>query len=44
MMANSRQNNISELRLKRISDLLNQNDRTDHQEKELKYVEYKENI
>ncbi|CAF0761282.1 unnamed protein product [Adineta steineri] len=34
-MINSRQNNISESRLKRISDLLNRNERTDHEEKEL---------
>ncbi|CAF2382178.1 unnamed protein product [Rotaria sp. Silwood2] len=34
-LANSRQNNISELRLKRINDLLNRNDRTDQEEKEL---------
>ena len=35
-LANTRQTNISELRVKRINDLLNLNDRTDHEEKELK--------
>ncbi|CAF3461693.1 unnamed protein product [Rotaria socialis] len=34
-LANSRQNNISELRLIRIHDLLNKNERTDQEEKEL---------
>ncbi|CAF5159351.1 unnamed protein product, partial [Rotaria sp. Silwood1] len=34
-LANSRQNNISELRLRRIHDLINKNDRTDQEEKEL---------
>jgi hypothetical protein len=43
-LVNSRQNNISELRIKRINDLLNRNERTDHEEKELRYVEYKENL
>lgn len=37
-MAQSRQNNIGELRIKRISDLLHRNERTDQEEKELKYV------
>jgi hypothetical protein len=44
-LVNTRQNNISELRLKRINDLLNRNERTDQEEKELKYVEHsKKNI
>jgi hypothetical protein len=41
-LVNSRQNNISELRLKRIGDLLNRNERTDYEEKELKYVKYQQ--
>ena len=34
-LANSRQNNISEIRIKRINDLITRNDRTDQEEKEL---------
>ncbi len=41
-MVNSHQNNISELRLKRIGDLLNRNERTNYEEKELKYVKYQQ--
>jgi hypothetical protein len=35
-LANYHQNNIGELRIKRINDLLSRNERTDQEEKELK--------
>ena len=37
-LANNRQNNLSELRLRRIDDLISKGERTDQEEKELKSV------
>lgn len=37
-LANTRQTNMSELRLKRINELINLHDRTEQEEKELKYA------